>query len=95
MMRGFGIKATAYCLVFLSTVTMANAQGRNLDEYLGVGINAAKGSLYEQGFRDAGHRTRHGRSWALMWNGRTCVALHGYRGVIDDVDVFHPRNCTY
>jgi hypothetical protein len=75
-----------------SAVTTASAQ-RYLDDYRGREINSVKDSLRYQGFRDAGRISNRRGSYALMFDGRTCIALHGSRGVIDEIATFDPRDC--
>jgi hypothetical protein len=75
-----------------SVVSSAEAQ-RYLDDYRGRDINDVKNSLRRQGFRDAGHVTKRRGTYALMFDGRNCIALHGGRGVIDEINMSDPRDC--
>ncbi len=75
-----------------SAASTASAQ-RYLDDYEGREINSVKDSLRRQGFSDAGHVTKRRGTFAVMFDGRTCIQLHGSRGVIDEIDVTDPRDC--
>ena len=79
--------------VALSTFAGSASAQRYLDDYVGQRINAVKDDLRDQGFRDVGRISDRRGSYALMFDGRTCLALHGGRGVIDDIDRLDRQDC--
>jgi hypothetical protein len=91
-MKKFFIAILISGAALTSVVSSASAQ-RYLDDYRGRQINDVKDSLRDQGFRDSGRISNRRGSYALMFDGRTCIALHGSRGVIDEIATFDPRDC--
>lgn len=91
-MRKFFV-ALLVCGTTLTSITSTASAQRYLEDYLGREINRVKDSLRRQGFEDAGRITKRRGTYALMFDGRTCVALHGGRGVIDEIDTVDPRDC--
>jgi hypothetical protein len=91
-MKKFLLSAIVAGIAVSALAGSASAQ-RYLDDYVGRRINAVKDDLREQGFRDVGRISDRRGSYALMFDGRTCLALHGGRGVIDDIDRLDRRDC--
>lgn len=92
-MRKSLIRALICSAALMSVISVASAQRYSLDDYLDRNINEVKDSLRDQGYDDVGHITKRSGTWALMYDGRNCIALHGGRGVIDDIDTFDRRDC--
>jgi hypothetical protein len=91
-MKKYYVAALLAAATLTSFASSASAQ-RYLDDYRGREINDVKDALRRDGYSDVGHiTTRRGR-YALMYDGRTCIALHGGYGLIDDIDIFDPRDC--
>lgn len=90
--RQYFAGALICCAGLVSAAPAVTAQ-QYLDQYLDRDIERVKQSLRNDGFEDVGHLTKRGATWALMYDGRTCVALHGSRGRIDDIDTFRDRDC--
>ena len=91
-MKKYLVSAVVAGLTLSAFAGPASAQ-RYLDDYVGRRINAVKDDLRDQGFRDVGRISDRRGSYALMFDGRTCLALHGGRGVIDDIDRLDSRDC--
>jgi hypothetical protein len=87
------LAGAAICCATLFGVAPAVTAQQFLEQYLDGDIESVKQSLRNDGFEDAGHVTKRGATWALMYDGRTCIALHGSRGRIDDIDHFRDRDC--